>query len=394
MIVVNGKNASSRFSSTVYRGIVALLAVGGMIAALQLAISHYRNFNDIGYQSFCAISRALNCDTVSQSLYAIFWDVPVAIWGAFGYLLFLLSAFFFSEKTKMNRGWSSLFLLSSLFSLVSIRLAIVSSVYIHSYCLMCMVTYAINFALLFFCGLAVKRFGPRTWMASFRADWSHVKTASRESLYAGMAVAMVTVGLHLFYPNYWHYNALPLDTSGMHHGVTEDGSPWIGAQDPRLTITEFTDYFCFQCGKMHSYLRQLIDKYPDRIRLIHRHFPLDRQVNPVIKETLHPNSGLVSLFAIYAEQSGHFWQVNDRLFRDAREKKTIAFGDIAKETGLDLSTFQDQLSTKVLGSKLIADIKLAAELGVTGTPTYLIDGKIYTGTIPETILSRIIQGDD
>ncbi len=90
---------------------------------------------------------------------------------------------------------------------------------------------------------------------------------------------------------------------------------------------------------MHNHLRQLVNKYPERIRLVHRHFPLDKIVNPIVEETVHPGSGLISLFAIMAQDADKFWLVNDRLFRDAREKKTINFSAIAKEVGLDLSNF-------------------------------------------------------
>ena len=149
------------------------------------------------------------------------------------------------------------------------------------------------------------------------------------------------------------------------HGVTEDGSPWIGAKAPSITITEFTDYMCFQCGKMHHHLRQLVNKYPDRIRLVHKHFPLDKLVNPIVEETVHPGSGLISLFAIIAQDAGKFWLVNDRLFRDAREKKMINISAIAKEVGLDLSNFQKMIREEKRIKKLERDIRLALKLDIT-----------------------------
>ena len=112
-----------------------------------------------------------------------------------------------------------------------------------------------------------------------------------------------------------------------------------GAQHPTLTIIEYADYLCFQCGKMHNHLRRLVNQYPDRIRLVHRHFPLDHLVNPMAKETVHPNSGLLSLFAIMAQKQNLFWQVNDILYREARTKQSINFSAIAKETGMDLANF-------------------------------------------------------
>ena len=65
----------------VYYSGVFVLVLAGAIDSLYLLHSHYRNYVDIDYRSFCAISKAINCDTVSQSPYAIFLDLPVAFWG-------------------------------------------------------------------------------------------------------------------------------------------------------------------------------------------------------------------------------------------------------------------------------------------------------------------------
>ena len=45
---------------------------------------------------------------------------------------------------------------------------------------------------------------------------------------------------------------------------------------------EFTDYQCFQCRKMHYYLRKLVARYPDKIRITHCSFPMDQEFNPLL----------------------------------------------------------------------------------------------------------------
>ncbi len=75
----------------VYLWTIILLAIVGLADSIYLAISHYRIYTDIGYRSFCAISKAINCDTVSQSAYSIFWGVPVPVWGIIGYTFFFVA---------------------------------------------------------------------------------------------------------------------------------------------------------------------------------------------------------------------------------------------------------------------------------------------------------------
>ena len=101
----------------------------------------------------------------------------------------------------------------------------------------------------------------------------------------------------------------------MPSGVNDEGHPWIGAENPELTIEEFTDYQCFQCKKMHFFLRRLVAQHPDKIRLVHRNYPLDHELNPiVVSQPYHVGSGKMALVANAAGISGKFWEMNDLLF--------------------------------------------------------------------------------
>ncbi len=75
-------------------------------------------------------------------------------------------------------------------------------------------------------------------------------------------------------PPYWLFNYTKT-SDAIETGITEDGHPWIGSPNPQLIIHEYADYQCFQCGKMHQFLRQLISEYPDKIQLVHHNYPMD-----------------------------------------------------------------------------------------------------------------------
>ena len=74
--------SKNRLRYRVYVLMVGALVVLGLADSIYLAISHYRVHTDAGYQSFCALSKAMNCDTVSQSPASVLINLPVAIWGA------------------------------------------------------------------------------------------------------------------------------------------------------------------------------------------------------------------------------------------------------------------------------------------------------------------------
>jgi uncharacterized membrane protein len=113
----------------------------------------------MGYQSFCAISQALNCDTVSQSPYSILFGVPVPVWGILGYAFFLILLMFaWPQSAQRKRVWTLLFLISLGFTVYSLVLAGISTYRIHSYCIMCILSYAVNLLLLYFTWIVRNRF--------------------------------------------------------------------------------------------------------------------------------------------------------------------------------------------------------------------------------------------
>ena len=143
----------------VYFWTIAFIAFAGIADSIYLSISHYRVYTDMGYSSFCAISRAINCDTVSQSPYSIFLGVPVAAWGVMGYVFFLLFLpFAWNKEAQKKRIWSILFFVSLAFSIYSIILAFISTFYIHSYCIMCLLSYGISFMLLYYTWFIRRKF--------------------------------------------------------------------------------------------------------------------------------------------------------------------------------------------------------------------------------------------
>lgn len=374
----------------VYFFAVVLLALIGLGDSIYLSISHYRNYMDIGYVSFCAISKSINCDTVSQSSYAIFLNVPVAVWGVIGYILFLiLLSFAGSQQAGQKRGWSILFLVAVTFSTISIILAVISSFYIQSYCIMCLLIFGINFALFFYILLIRKRFDDARFFDSLRQDlvflWQ-IKTKSVLSLSVFiLAIALIVA----FYPKYWKF---PLSFhADISSGVTDEGHPWIGAENPEYVITEFTDYQCFQCKKMHSFLRMIAAKHSGKIKIIHRHFPMDDQFNPLVTKPYHVGSGKLALFAIYASTKGKFWEVNDILFKMKNIKGTINIRGIAKKADLDLYELAGSINNRILLSMLRRDIHDGIKLGLRGTPGFVINDKVYQGQLSPEIVKKLIE---
>ncbi len=368
-----------------------LLTVAGMAASIYLSISHYRVYTDIGYKSFCAISRAINCDTVSQSPYSVFLNLPVPVWGVIGYAFLLLCLLGAGSKSAGKiRLWALVFWICLGFSCYSVILAMISTYLIGSYCIMCLISYGVNLALLFYAWIIRRRFSNVGLVEDTGRDGHYLWQTRSRSLTCA-AIFLAVAGLTwIFYPVYWNYQTPPL-SDNIPTGITAAGHPWIGAERPILEITEFADYQCFQCKKMHSFLRQLVADNPEKIRVVHRNYPMDHQFNPVVKEPFHVGSGKMALLAIFATSKNKFWQMNDLLFGLAGQKKNIDVKELAAKLNLDADELARSINARFVRYQLQKDIFAGNKLGITGTPAFVINGNVYLGQIPAEVLKSGIQ---
>ena len=374
-----------------YFWVVILLAASGLADSIYLAVSHYRVYTDIAYSSFCAISKAINCDTVSQSVYSILLGIPIPVWGSIGYTFLLLILLFARKKEATGqRLWPIIFSVSLAFSTYSVILAIISVFYIHSYCIMCVASYGINFLLLYYSWIIRKRFDNTELIKGLKLDISFLWKLRKKVLSVFLPALSFCLILLILFPSYWNFSStlLPKD---MPNGNTKEGYPWIGARNPELEIMEFTDYQCFQCKKMHFFLRQLIAKHPGKIRLIHRHFPMDHKLNPIVKERFHVGSSTMALFSAYAQTQGKFWEMNDALYRIAGKKKVINIKELAEKIDLNYRALSYSTKDRGIRYKVKHDISTGIKLGINGTPAYAINNKVYFANISQQILKKVLE---
>ena len=370
---------------------VLVLTILGLIDSTYLLISHYKNYTDVSYSSFCAISQAINCDTVAQSPWSIFLGVPIALWGITGYILFLTILFLVRENCPQSIVlWKILFSLSLLFSLISLFLGYISATKIHSYCILCITNYCISFLLLFYSWIIIRRFDNYGFISGSKLAIATISRHTRTRFFICLIFATFTCCL-IFFPRYWKYMDSTL-REDIQTGITVEGHPWIGAINPVVTIEEYSDYQCFACYKTHFTIRQLILKYPEKLRLVHRHYPMDHDFNPtVVPQPFHIGSGKMSLLAIYAMTQNNFWKMNDALFQLGRTKEPFNTKFLSEKTDIPVWELNAALSHPDLRGALRYDIWSGMKRGITATPTFIINDEVYTGFIPQKILELALE---
>jgi protein-disulfide isomerase len=177
-------------------------------------------------------------------------------------------------------------------------------------------------------------------------------------------------------------------------GEDSHGHQWIGAPDPTLVIHEYTDYECPHCRRAHMRMRRLLSKYPGQIRLIHRHYPLDAECNSMLAgKEFHVRACELSRVAFCAARQGRFWEMNDLLFQrqsEIRGDKATA-EDLARRLELDVDRFQCCMTSEDTAAHIAADLREGASYQIRGTPAFVVDGEVYLGKVPTTVLKALKQ---
>ncbi len=177
-------------------------------------------------------------------------------------------------------------------------------------------------------------------------------------------------------------------------------APMLGKKDAKVIIQIFSDYQCPFCkraevavpgpdGKvdpMSAGLGASRDKYKDGITLVWRDFPL----------AFHNRATPAANFSIEAfkAQKGAdtFWKVHDDLFTSQPKLEDADFEAIAKKHGLDWAKCKAAIDTNKYKDEIEADTKAGAEVGVTGTPAFIINGKSLVGAQPPDAFYKAIDG--
>jgi protein-disulfide isomerase len=143
------------------------------------------------------------------------------------------------------------------------------------------------------------------------------------------------------------------------------GSPSKGPANAAVTIVEFSDYQCPYCASAEPLLAQVMEAYPNDVRLVYKHFPL----------SFHQNAMPASEAAVFAMKQGKFWEMHEKLFQNSRTLSMETFKKLGAELGLNAAALETSVSGSSFKSIIEKDMADGRKANVTGTPSIFINGK-------------------
>ena len=110
----------------------------------------------------------------------------------------------------------------------------------------------------------------------------------------------------------------------------------------------------------------MLNKYPNEVKLVVKHFPLRN----------HKFARKAATAALAANEQGKFWEFHHALFENYKVLNDSKIQDIAKELGLDMEKFNRDMNSPVIAKLINRDLKNGRQVGVRGTPTIFVNGKV------------------
>jgi protein-disulfide isomerase len=167
--------------------------------------------------------------------------------------------------------------------------------------------------------------------------------------------------------------------------ISMDNVPLKGKADAPITVVEYSDFQCPFCKRGSDMLPGLLEEYDGKIKIVFKQFPLPNH------NWAKPSS-IASLCA-FEQGNDEFWAFHDMVFAKQKEislqNSTDKFNEIAKEIGLDQSKFDACISSGENAARVDAEMQEGQLIGISSTPTFVVDGLIVPGADLQSIKNAI-----
>ncbi len=160
---------------------------------------------------------------------------------------------------------------------------------------------------------------------------------------------------------------------------------FLGPKDAPLTLVEYSDFECPFCGRGYATVKELMEKYKGKIRFVYKHLPL----------SFHPQALPAAKYyeAIRLQDEKKAFAFHDEIYKDQKglSEGAVYLDKLAKKVGADLKRLKKDIESEKVANRINEDIQEAGQLGMQGTPGFLINGVPVRGAYPADHFVGIIE---
>jgi protein-disulfide isomerase len=133
-----------------------------------------------------------------------------------------------------------------------------------------------------------------------------------------------------------------------------------------VVVATFNDFQWPYCARLAPELEQVLEKYPNQVKLVYKNFPLRN----------HTFAMQAAIAALAAEKQGKFWEFHDLLFKNYNHLNEQKVKEIAQQLNLDMEKFEKDRKDPQIRAMINKDLAEGNRVGVRGTPTIFINGRL------------------
>lgn len=370
---------------------LASFATLGLIASVSSTWVHYQLLLNPAYSSFCDVNATVSCTEAYTSRFGSVGGVPVALFGLLFFALVLgLIALCSRSTSALPNLPGYLFTLSTAGLAVVLYLAYASFVVLKAVCVLCLGTYAAIIGLFLISGSATRY--PMTSLPNRAARDLSTLFRTPAALSAALAFVAAAAGAIAFFPSESVTAATPVAVEQGPVAVPVASAAQVQQieqyleQQPRVPIVvpsdgaavvilKFNDYQCPPCRQTFMEYKPVFAKWahdaPGKVKFITRDYPLEPQCNQFVQQEIHPSACEAAVAVRLAREKGKAEAMEEWVFANQPTLTPDAVKQ-AVRTVAGVTDFDARFPTTLQLVK--ADIAMGAQLKVTGTPTFFMNG--------------------
>lgn len=384
--------------------LLLILALVGAFAAAFLTYRHIllvSTSGSVAHSPLCSPGAKINCDAILMTEYSVLWDfLPSAALGLMGvgFALWLIVNALANDKVR-KVAWTLLLVYYCAAIGFSWHFAYIMAFKVHFICTWCIVVHVTNvIALLTLIVISFKRsekfllpeiasLGERVYFVAGGVLFSLLILLVSLTVEYGLSFRDAKIRFEELANDPVVVMAILESTPDYDLPINRE-DPVYGRAHAKYPIVMFTDFQCPVCAETEEYLRRLVEKNPEHLKLVFKSYPLSTDCNKLLTGNLHPHAceAARAAYAAYFLQGNRaFWPYAAQLFAKRGRLNQEIFTDIAEQMGLDKRRFVEMLQEgSPADRKMVDDIRLGIELKLSSTPQIFFLGK----RLPENYRNR------
>jgi uncharacterized membrane protein/protein-disulfide isomerase len=378
-----------------------ICALVGLAASGAAASTHYHLLHDPTYRSFCDVSERISCTQVYASRFSTVRGIPVALLGALWFTAAALLALggLTARESVRESIPGYLFVLSTVGLSVVLYLAYASFFILNAVCILCLTTYAAVIGLFLVSGAATAI--PMKTLPRRAAGDLRVLAASPLAIvlvvlfFAGAATTVAFFPRESVTPAGEAVAPPPSQDQSSEFYRWYSSQPRVpivvSAEGARVVVVKFNDFQCPACGQSYLQYKPIFAKYeadhPGAVRLVLKDFPLNRDCNDGIPQTLHPAACDAAVAVRLAQARNRADAMEEWLYTHQPSMTPPSVRQAAKDIG-QIADFDAKYAATIALVK--NDVALGRQLGVRSTPTFFINGVKIEGALPPQYFDQAI----